>query len=97
MIGGPREMGFPVPPHPSGILYLRRGTIIWSLELPRPRIYITLLSRSRESDKACHFVGVRIRTRTHTRVRNARNSGDENPDNNFDRESRTCGRGCSRS
>lgn len=98
MIGGPREMGFPVPPHPSGILYLRRGTIIWSLELPRPRIYITLLSRSRESDKACHFVGVRIHTRTHTRVRNARNSGDENPDNNFDRESRrTCGRGCSRS
>lgn len=66
MIGGPREMGFPVPPHPSGILCLRRGAIIWSLELPRPRIYITLLSRSRESDKACHFVGVRIHTRTHT-------------------------------
>jgi len=97
MIGGLHErLGF--PPQPSGILYLRRGTIIWSLELPRPRIYITLLSRSHESDKAWHFVGVRIHTCTHTRVRNARNSGDENPDNNFDRESRrTCGRGCSRS
>lgn len=85
--------GVPCPSlYPSGILYLRRETIIWSFELPRPRIYITLLSRSRESDKACHFVGVHIRTRTHTRVRNARNSGDENPDNNFDRESRrTCG------
>lgn len=74
-----RESGTEVFPCPSSSwchpLPLHRGAIIWSLELPRPRIYITLLSRSRESDKACHFVGVRIcihaRAGAHTRVERA--------------------------
>lgn len=34
------------------------------------------------------YVYVYMRARAHTHAWNARNSGDENPDNNFDRESR---------
>jgi len=64
---------FPVPPRPRcHILYLRRGTIIWSLASPRPRVYITLLSRSRESDKPRHFLSACVYVRACTQARETR-------------------------
>jgi len=71
---GPGVHGvFRVPPRPRcHILYLRRGTIIWSLASPRPRVYITLLSRSRESDKPRHFLSACVYVRACTQTRGRR-------------------------
>jgi hypothetical protein len=64
---------FRVPPCPRcHILYLHRGTIIWSLASPRPRVYITLLSRSRESDKPRHFLSACVYVRACTQARGTR-------------------------